>query len=194
MSTDFEPKPAVTSAPGDAQAGAVEIRDVSHVYGSDDRAVVALRDASFDIESGEFVSVVGPSGCGKSTLLRIVAGLARPTRGSVSVNGKEVTGPREDVGLMFQTPTLFPWRNVERNITLPLQVRGLKSKHHRDRVAELLDFVGLSGLESRLPSELSGGMQQRVALCRLLVCDPSVMLLDEPFGERRGFDGYRTRT
>jgi NitT/TauT family transport system ATP-binding protein len=155
---------------------------VTRVYGKGDRAVRALSDVSLTVYKGEFVAVVGPSGCGKSTLLRIIAGLAKPTSGSVRINGEEVSAPRDDVGLMFQTPTLFEWRTIERNITLPLEVKGDTRVDRSARVQELLNLVGLAGLDKRRPRELSGGMQQRVALCRLLVSDPSLMLLDEPFG------------
>jgi NitT/TauT family transport system ATP-binding protein len=161
---------------------AVEVSRVSRVYGQGQNAVRALHDVSFDVRRGEFLSIVGPSGCGKSTLLRIMAGLTRASSGSVRIEGSEVDEPSDDVGLMLQTPTLFPWRTIDKNITLPLEVRKDRRIARATRVPELLSMVGLDGLEKRLPRELSGGMQQRVALCRLLVSDPSLMLLDEPFG------------
>ena len=159
----------------------VEVRGVSHVYGKGERSVRALHDVTFEVKSTEFLAIVGPSGCGKSTLLRAMAGLTQPSSGAIHINGEQVSAPRNDVGLMFQTPTLFPWRTVEDNITLPLEVRRDRYVDRSTRVQELLHLVGLSGLETRLPRQLSGGMQQRVALCRLLVSDPSLMLLDEPF-------------
>ncbi|MFC3890270.1 ABC transporter ATP-binding protein [Lentzea rhizosphaerae] len=137
--------------------------------------------AGIDLEVGghEFVAVIGRSGCGKSTLLRLIAGLLAPTSGRILVAGQEVTRPRRDVSLMFQRPALLPWRSVLANVLLPAEVLGLGD--HRDRALELLDLVGLAGFEKRLPHELSGGMQQRVSLCRSLIQSPRVMLMDEPF-------------
>lgn len=137
--------------------------------------------AGIDLEVGEheFVAVIGRSGCGKSTLLRLIAGLLAPTSGRILVAGQEVTRPRRDVSLMFQRPALLPWRSVLANVLLPAEVLGLGDR--RDRAHELLDLVGLAGFEKRLPHELSGGMQQRVSLCRSLIQSPRVMLMDEPF-------------
>lgn len=137
--------------------------------------------AGIDLEVGEheFVAVIGRSGCGKSTLLRLIAGLLAPTGGRILVAGQEVTRPRRDVSLMFQRPALLPWRSVLANVLLPAEVLGLGD--HRDRAHELLDLVGLAGFEKRLPHELSGGMQQRVSLCRSLIQSPRVMLMDEAF-------------
>lgn len=160
----------------------VELDSVGRVFGSKRSPFVALTDVGFSVEEGEFVAVVGPSGCGKSTLLKIMAGLMRPTSGQVRIEGQVVEGPLESVGLMLQTSTLFPWRTVEKNITLPLDVRGEKNVDREKRVREVLDLVGLEGQQKRYPRQLSGGMQQRVALCRLLISDPHLMLLDEPFG------------
>jgi NitT/TauT family transport system ATP-binding protein len=144
--------------------------------------VQALSGIGFDLYEGEFLSVVGPSGCGKSTLLRIMAGLDRATRGEVLLNGEPITGPRHDIGIVFQQPTLLPWRTVLDNVLLPAQMQRLDRAGSLSRARELLELVGLSGFASNYPFELSGGMQQRVAICRALVCNPSILLMDEPFG------------
>lgn len=163
-------------------ATSVAYHDVNKVFGVGRDEFVALEHVSFSLSAGEFVSLVGPSGCGKSTLLKITAGLMRPTSGSVLVGGKAIDGPRTDIGLMLQTSTLFPWRNVVQNISLPLDIRRNRSKDRDERIGQVLELVGLTGFENHYPRELSGGMQQRVALCRLLISDPDLMLLDEPFG------------
>ncbi|MDA2989505.1 MAG: ABC transporter ATP-binding protein [Actinomycetota bacterium] len=155
---------------------------IRKVFGKGADEFVALDDIDFSTTPGDFVSLVGPSGCGKSTLLKLTAGLLNPTAGSVLVGGKEINGPRTDIGLMLQTSTLFPWRNVVENISLPLDIRRDRSKNREARIHEVLELVGLTGFEYHYPRELSGGMQQRVALCRLLISDPDLMLLDEPFG------------
>jgi NitT/TauT family transport system ATP-binding protein len=143
--------------------------------------VHALEPIDLEVGENEFVTIVGRSGCGKSTLLRIVAGLIGPTSGRVVLSGREVTGPRPDVSLVFQRPALLPWRNVIDNVMLPVEVLRLDRKASRVRAEELLALVGLEGFEGRRPYELSGGMQQRAALCRSLIHDPSVLLMDEPF-------------
>jgi NitT/TauT family transport system ATP-binding protein len=127
------------------------------------------------------VTLVGRSGCGKSTLLRIVAGLLEPTGGRVTIAGTPVTGPRRDVSLMFQRPALLPWRNVIENVLLPVEVHRLDRRAYRRRAHDLLELVGLDAFATRSPWELSGGMQQRVALCRALVVEPRILLMDEPF-------------
>jgi NitT/TauT family transport system ATP-binding protein len=144
--------------------------------------VVAVNDVSLTIEPHEFVSLVGPSGCGKSTLLKILAGLISPTSGEVRIDGESVVRPRRSVGIMFQTPELFPWRTVLKNVMLPIEVSRHDRQFHSDRARQLLAMVGLADYESALPRELSGGMQQRAALCRVLTPDPDVVLMDEPFG------------
>jgi NitT/TauT family transport system ATP-binding protein len=141
----------------------------------------ALDAVDLEVGEGELVTLVGRSGCGKSTLLRIVAGLVAPSSGRVTVAGREVRGPSRDVALAFQRPALLPWRNVLENVLLPVEVLGLDRRAYRKRAEELLGLVGLAGFEERRPHELSGGMQQRAALCRSLVYDPSVLLMDEPF-------------
>jgi NitT/TauT family transport system ATP-binding protein len=143
--------------------------------------VEALRDIYLEVADGEFVAVVGRSGCGKSTLLRLVSGLLPASAGEVTVSGERVTKPRRDIAMMFQKPALLPWRSVLDNVLLPVQIFGWRKAAHRQRAHELLELTGLSGFEKRLPHELSGGMQQRVALCRSLIANPRVMLMDEPF-------------
>ncbi|MPZ22700.1 MAG: ATP-binding cassette domain-containing protein [Dehalococcoidia bacterium] len=144
--------------------------------------VVALEDATFSIRQGEFVSLVGPSGCGKSTILNILGGLIPRTEGSATFRGQETLKPRPEIGMMFQAPVLFPWRTTLQNVLLPIDVRKENRKDYVDRARELLALTGLSAFENSYPRELSGGMQQRAALSRLLLQDPEVMLLDEPFG------------
>jgi NitT/TauT family transport system ATP-binding protein len=143
--------------------------------------VLAVDRVSFEAEPGEFVSVVGPSGCGKSTLLRLIAGLIPLTSGTISVNGSEVTEPRQDVALMFQRPTLLPWQTALQNALLPRTLHGRADDAAEREAYELLDLVGLTGFEHTYPRHLSGGMQQRVALARLLMVGVEVLLLDEPF-------------
>lgn len=143
--------------------------------------VLAVDHVSFDARPGEFVSVVGPSGCGKSTLLRLIAGLIPLTAGTITLNGREVTEPRQDVALMFQRPTLLPWRTALQNALLPRTLRGRADDAAEREALELLELVGLSGFEHTYPRHLSGGMQQRVALARLLMVGVDILLLDEPF-------------
>jgi NitT/TauT family transport system ATP-binding protein len=161
----------------------ITLEGVGQVFRSRDRSrVTALSDVSLEIGANRFVCIVGPSGCGKSTLLRLVAGLAAPTRGRIAIGGKPVTGPREDVGIVFQKPTLLPWASVVENVLMPLKLMGRPTDTARGRAMDLLAMVGLAGFESRLPAELSGGMQQRAAICRALIHDPDILLMDEPFG------------
>jgi NitT/TauT family transport system ATP-binding protein len=143
--------------------------------------VLAVDHVSFEARPGEFVSIVGPSGCGKSTLLRLIAGLLPLTDGRIVVNGREVTEPRQDVALMFQRPTLLPWRTALENALLPPKLGRKLNREAETRAYELLELVGLSGFEHTYPRHLSGGMQQRVALARLLMVGVDVLLLDEPF-------------
>ena len=156
---------------------------LTQTYVSQDRSfVAALAEVTLDIAPGEFVTIVGPSGCGKTTLLRIMAGLQRPTSGAVHLLGRAITGPSRNVGIVFQDPVLLPWRTVLDNVMLPVQVLRLDPAIHRDRARRLLALVGLEGFEDKYPHELSGGMRQRVAIARALVHDPSLLLMDEPFG------------
>ncbi len=159
----------------------IHIDGVSHVFDSRKSRLHALADIDLEIAPNEFVTLVGRSGCGKSTLLRIIAGLLTPTAGGVRIGGEPVRGPRRDVSFMFQRPALLPWRSVLENVLLPVDIFRLDKKSHRVRAEALLALTGLEGFEDRRPHELSGGMQQRAALCRALVSNPSVLLMDEPF-------------
>lgn len=151
-------------------------------YASPDGETVALEDVSFDVAEGEFVAIVGPSGCGKTTLLKILAGLLAPSSGRASLHGTAIDGPRRDVGIVFQSSVLFPWRTVLENVLLPADVQRLDHAASRRRAHSLLSLVGLERFERRFPAELSGGMQQRVAITRALIHDPAILLMDEPFG------------
>jgi NitT/TauT family transport system ATP-binding protein len=159
----------------------IEVDGVSHVFRSGKARLHALDDIELEVRENEFITLVGRSGCGKSTLLRIVAGLLRATAGEVRVLGSRVARPRRDVSLMFQRSALLPWRTVLDNVLLPVEILRLDRKRYRARAEDLLGLTGLEGFEGRRPYELSGGMQQRVALCRALVHDPLLLLMDEPF-------------
>ncbi|AFA40202.1 ABC-type nitrate/sulfonate/bicarbonate transport system, ATPase component [Pyrobaculum oguniense TE7] len=155
----------------------IEVIRVRKAYGK----VVVFNDISIAIETGEFVALLGPSGCGKSTLLRMLAGLEQPDSGEVKFKGQPVAGPRGEIALMFQTPTLLPWKTALDNVALPLVARGATWAEAREAAMRYLSLVGLSGFEEAYPKQLSGGMQQRVALARALAVEPEVLLLDEPF-------------
>jgi NitT/TauT family transport system ATP-binding protein len=161
----------------------IRFTDVDHAFGRDDgSAVTALAGVSIDIGRNEFLAVLGPSGCGKSTLLRLIAGLIFPTRGQVSIFDLEVTEPRDEIGIVFQRPTLLPWFDVLGNVTFPLRHKyGRVSAQDKARAHALLALVGLSDFASKRIDELSGGMQQRVAIARALLLNPDIMLMDEPF-------------
>ncbi|HVV62542.1 MAG TPA: ABC transporter ATP-binding protein [Pseudolabrys sp.] len=161
---------------------AISVRDLSKVYDGRMGSIAALRDIDFKVGEGEFLSIVGPSGCGKSTLLKILAGLMPASSGEALLNGTPIEGPRRDIGMVFQSPVLFPWRSVLNNALLPIDVQRLGRDRMIERARSLISLVGLSGFEDRYPWELSGGMQQRVALVRALVHDPALLLMDEPFG------------
>ncbi len=175
-----------TSGQGRAAANGsgeiIAVRDLVKTYGDRFNGVLALDRISFDVRDGEFVSVVGPSGCGKSTMLKILAGLIPLTAGEIAVRGAPISGPRRDVGMVFQSPVLFPWRSVLNNALLPIDVQHLDRQRHLTIALELLKLVGLAGFEHRYPWQLSGGMQQRVAIVRALIHDPAMLLMDEPFG------------
>ncbi|MET7282580.1 ABC transporter ATP-binding protein [Kribbella sp. NPDC005582] len=161
----------------------IRLDGVGQVFDGREGSITALEKIDLHVRAGEFVTLIGRSGCGKSTMLRLIAGLLSPTSGTVEVAGQPVTGPRQDVSFMFQRPALLPWRSVLSNVLLPVELdRSARDKAaYQDRAHELLELVGLQGFERRLPHELSGGMQQRVSLCRSLIRDPQVMLMDEPF-------------
>jgi len=161
---------------------AISVRRLSKTYATRTGKTEALVDVSFDIGRGEFVSAVGPSGCGKSTILKILAGLIKRSRGAIAIDGEALAGPTHKVGIVFQSPVLLPWRTVLENVLLPAIVQGGAIEAARLRAADLIDLVGLGGFDGRYPEELSGGMQQRAALCRALINDPAILLMDEPFG------------
>lgn len=163
-------------------SASISIKGLSKVFETRDGPIEAIIDLSFDVGEGEFVVVVGPSGCGKSTLLRIVAGLIPKTDGEVLVNGQAVEGPLGNVGMVFQGPVLLPWRRVLDNVTLMAEFQGIPKEERKARALQMLDLVDLRAFAKRYPHELSGGMQQRVALCRALLTDPDILLMDEPFG------------
>jgi NitT/TauT family transport system ATP-binding protein len=162
--------------------GFIELDRVGMVYGATSGPVHALQEISFAVERGEFVALVGPSGCGKSTLLRLVAGLRLATTGRVSVGGRPVTRPIPEVGMVFQAPVLLKWRTILDNVLLPAELSGRDRSQYRGRAEELLRLVGLQDFADKRPRELSGGMQQRASLCRALLLDPPLLLMDEPFG------------
>ncbi|MPZ75116.1 MAG: ATP-binding cassette domain-containing protein [Deltaproteobacteria bacterium] len=160
----------------------IVVDNVSRVFTSGARIVNALERISFEIQTGEFISIVGPSGCGKSTLLKIISGLLPASSGKVAVNGDLVINPLENVGMVFQAPVLLKWRSVLGNILLPVEFAKLDLPSHVEKARALIKLVGLEGFEEMYPHELSGGMQQRTSLCRALVTDPQLLLMDEPFG------------
>jgi NitT/TauT family transport system ATP-binding protein len=162
----------------------VEIRSLTKRFVASSGEVHAVDNVSQGLGLGDFVSLVGPSGCGKSTLLNMVGGLLRPTAGEVLIDGEPVAQPRRDVGMMFQSPVLLEWRTTLENVLLPVELDEGRAaaRRKRDEAMELLSFVGLKGFETRYSWELSGGMQQRVAICRMLIEKPRLLLMDEPFG------------
>jgi NitT/TauT family transport system ATP-binding protein len=160
----------------------IRLSGVEVAYPSRSGAVLALENIDLAARDGEFLAVVGPSGCGKTTLLKLVAGLLAPTAGTVELDGAAVRGPGAKVGVVFQSPLLMPWRSVLDNILLQIEIRGLRKADHVAAARQLIELVGLAGFADRPPYELSGGMQQRVALCRALIHDPPLLLMDEPFG------------
>ena len=161
---------------------AIVLRDVLKVYGTRAGPVKALEDIAFSVRAEEFVTVVGPSGCGKTTILKVLAGLVPPTSGSVEIFGAPVRGPVEGVGMVFQAPVLLKWRTVLDNVLLPIEILHRERRAHVERAQHLLELAGIADFAQRYPRELSGGMQQRVAICRALVHDPRLLLMDEPFG------------
>jgi ABC-type nitrate/sulfonate/bicarbonate transport system ATPase subunit len=167
----------------------IEFKNVSKTYplAHGQRRLLALRDASFAAKSGEFVCLLGPSGCGKSTLLKLVAGLEEPDEGTVSVDGQIVRSPGAGRGMVFQDSALFPWLNVEENVSFGLELRGEEKSKIRETVERFLSLVNLRGFEKALPRELSGGMKQRVALARVLAMSTRILLMDEPFGALDSF-------
>jgi len=163
-------------------ANLIEYRNIRKVYMSGGGEVIALEEFSLDVGEGEFLAVVGRSGCGKTTLLKLTSGLLPATSGTVRVDGKPVTAPLTNIGIVFQAPVLLPWRKTLDNVLLQIEARKLDVNGYRRKALELLELTGLKGFENRYPSELSGGMQQRVSISRALVHDPPLLLMDEPFG------------
>ena len=161
-------------------------------YGRGAAAVRAIDDVTLDIARGEFIAVVGPSGCGKSSLMKLISGLHPPLGGSLTVEGKPVTGPLKSVGMAFQNSNLLPWRSALDNVLLPLEIvepyrRNFSKQKYRAKAEALLESVGLHGFSEKHPWELSGGMQQRTSICRALIHEPEILLLDEPFGALDAF-------
>jgi NitT/TauT family transport system ATP-binding protein len=178
----MQPLANITALKPAARAGTIALNGVGQTYRSSGQDVVAVSEASFEVKPGRFVVLVGPSGCGKSSLLMMMAGLLRPTTGTISISGAPIEAPDPNrVGVVFQEPSLFPWLTAEENVEFPLALRGVARKDRRAKAEEALHLVGLDGFGKRHPHELSGGMKQRVAIARGLVQDPPVLLMDEPF-------------
>jgi NitT/TauT family transport system ATP-binding protein len=181
MNSTVDPRAELISSP---QRLAVDVRNVSLTFETADGKVDALSNVSLQIADGEFVSFIGPSGCGKTTMLRLIADLQQPTSGSLFVNGVSAEQARLErrYGYVFQAPALFPWRTIEKNLKLPLEIMGFSDSEQRQRAARYLALVNLTGFERKFPWQLSGGMQQRVSIARALSFDPELLLMDEPFG------------
>lgn len=163
-------------------ADLIEIKDVGITYQVKDDLIHAIDKVSFGAREGEFITIVGPSGCGKTTILKAVAGLLQPTRGTIKIGGVEVKGTNPNIGIVFQSPALMAWRTIIKNIMLQVEVRHLDNDTYLPKAMDLIKLTGLSGFEHKWPYQLSGGMQQRASLCRALIHDPPVLLMDEPFG------------
>ena len=160
----------------------VEVKHLEKIFTTLRGSIHALHDVSFTVSKGEFVTFVGPSGCGKTTILRIVGGMLDKTDGEVFIKGKYVKESQKEIGVIFQSPNLLPWRTLLKNVLLPLEVLGINTPENQKRARDLIELVGLAGFEDKYPNELSGGMQQRVGIARALVHNPSILLMDEPFG------------
>ncbi len=167
-----------------AAASVIEARELSLTFETADGPVYALSKVNLTVEDGDFVSFIGPSGCGKTTLLRVIADLEQASEGEIAVNGMTPDEARKQraYGYVFQAPALYPWRTVERNVALPLEIMGFSAAERRERIARNLDLVNLQGFEKKFPWQFSGGMQQRVSIARALAFDPKLLLMDEPFG------------
>jgi NitT/TauT family transport system ATP-binding protein len=163
-------------------SNAITIDDLTVTFSSKRATTTALEDIDLRVADGEFVSIAGPSGCGKSTLLKVIAGLTDSTSGEVRLRGNRVRGPQREIGFVFQRAALLEWRSVRKNVLLQAEMRGMPRKAAQRRCDYLIEMTGLTGFENALPHELSGGMQQRVSLCRALLHEPQVLLMDEPFG------------
>ncbi len=172
----------------------VELDDVSMAYGRGEQSVRAIDSVTLSVNKGEFIAVVGPSGCGKSSLMKLISGLHPPASGRLTIEGKPVNGPLRSVGMAFQNSNLLPWRNCVDNVLLPLEIVqphrsriGRERKQYREKAIQLLNSVGLTGFTEKFPWELSGGMQQRTSICRALIHEPEILMLDEPFGALDAF-------
>jgi NitT/TauT family transport system ATP-binding protein len=176
MTALLREKPVTTTKP------VVTIENLNITYSTKRSRMTALDGINLNVEQGEFLSIAGPSGCGKSTLLKVVAGLTAATSGQAQLRGQQIKGPRRDIGYVFQRAALLEWRNVRGNILLQAEMRGMDKAKAARRADELIEMTGLGGFEKSFPHELSGGMQQRVSLCRALLHEPDVLLMDEPFG------------
>ncbi len=165
-----------------APAALIRVRGVAKTYRAAEGDVQSLLPLDFDIRQGEFLSVVGPSGCGKSTLLKLIAGLLPVSHGVIDIAGQQVDGPAPGIGIVFQNHVLLAWRTVLQNVMLQIEVRKLPRESGLEHARKLIDMVGLNGFENKFPWQLSGGMQQRASICRALVHDPAILLMDEPFG------------
>jgi NitT/TauT family transport system ATP-binding protein len=167
--------------PSQGSPAKVRIEKLHKTYATNSGRTVALQDVNLTIGRDEFIALVGPSGCGKSTLLRIISALIRPSKGTVTIDGVPLTKPTNEIGMVFQDAVLLPWRSVLDNVLLPAEILRLNRNTARQRARDLINMVGLSGFEARYPGELSGGMQQRAAICRALIHNPTMLLMDEPF-------------
>jgi len=174
--------PAPSMADRTGAPALIRLERVAKTYRTSDGPVESLKPLTFDIGTGEFIAIVGPSGCGKSTLLKLVAGLLPASAGTITIDGVAVKGPPDDVGIVFQSPVLLAWRTVLRNVLLQIEMRRLPVTRYLPKARALLELTGLAGFENKFPWQLSGGMQQRASICRALVHDPAVLLMDEPFG------------
>jgi len=174
--------PACLAAGSSKPPAHLSFSRLAKAYETRDGRFLAIGDVTLDIARGEFVSIVGPSGCGKSSLLKIVLGLANYSAGEARIDGRLIVGPQQSAGMVFQTPALPPWRNVLDNVLLPIELLGKRRSDYEKRARELLAIVGLADFERKFPYELSGGMQQRVSICRALIHKPELLLMDEPFG------------
>ncbi|MCC6780744.1 MAG: ABC transporter ATP-binding protein [Hyphomicrobiales bacterium] len=166
----------------DARPAFGRLVNVTKTFDTGSQLVSAVQDVSLQFRKGDLVSLLGPSGCGKTTVLKMMGGLIPATSGLLELDGKAITAPYPGVGVVFQAPTLMPWRSVLANVLFPMEVVGRNDRRAKERAREILNLVGLSGFEQAYPRQLSGGMQQRVALCRAIIHEPSILLMDEPFG------------
>ena len=174
------PSDRVVPAP-QTEPAILVVDDLFMRFATDDGGVTALDHISFNVKPGEFLAVIGPSGCGKSTLFNVLGGLLSGYQGAVTVAGERITGPHASIGMVFQEESTFPWRNVVDNVAFPLEISGMPKAGRVERARHFISMVGLRGFEKRYPSELSGGMRQRVAMARTLASEPKILLMDEPF-------------